>query len=951
MTSRLPVADAVDDQQPNSYKLADSPSEHVFRTVLPHEPLPGGEGPGYLHVQGSFQPKITGTATEKTQNSQCGNDDEAKAKGELSADNHSLQENLLWTTDALRRAICAYFSLQSTETASRLLNREDFAPIDVHILDQSPPFTKIRLQYTSSHHAFQAMMKLKENEITPSDILSGSAAVMNFTDVPAGSSVTFSARPLQVTLITEQALKEPGWGRSNPPKFRRLIARNACENESILQLERQETRFVWMSNLFKASEDQDMSILRGNRWIVAAAIRAVVDKFDSSGQGVEVFLSSNKASSKSRNLSASCCHVGMRSAADAQALIRNLQGQTVVWKFQINANDDARVIELPSGVLFLDYAAITHRSALLDQAKSQGLELPKGEPTRPECTSTTAHVNVPGLVIVHDFITEAQEAALVAVLTGPQAPWAPSQANPSETGAVKRRVQHYGYVFDYKTADVLRNREDPDADCPPMPAMLDVDPGSNEQNRQEDHSHRIDETDLDAYLDHCVNKGEGWGLLAGVAERVRQYDFNENGQDGASRRYPKLNQLTINQYKPGEGIGSHVDTLSAFGDGLLSLSLNSGIVMEFRKVDAKDGGDRKKLVYLPRRSIVLMSEAARFEWEHMIVTRTTDVHNGELMSRDLRISLTFRTALDPVGIPLPLIQSSSFPPTWGSKGSMTSTLRTPACERDHVHAVYDAIAVQWHHTRGRRGVLWPGATRFLQELESGSIVADVGCGDGKYFPPIWQGGSYVIGTDISIPLLKTAFLVDQDEALTPENRRVSDERRHLRTRPAVCAADCMHIPLQSKRCDAAICIAVLHHLSTKSRRQRCIEELIRIVKPGGLINIQAWALTQEKDSRRSFAASDVFVPFNAQPKYLKAAANDVPKCMKSDATYKSTAQVYSEALNAEFDDRKGLVVFKRYCHMYKEGELEELLVDMSNVKLVDSGFEAGNYYIIVRVVN
>jgi hypothetical protein len=28
------------------------------------------------------------------------------------------------------------------------------------------------------------------------------------------------------------------------------------------------------------------------------------------------------------------------------------------------------------------------------------------------------------------------------------------------------------------------------------------------------------------------------------------------------------------------------------------------------------------------------------------------------------------------------------------------------------------------------------------------VVADVGCGDGKYFSAIWEYGSYVIGTDI-----------------------------------------------------------------------------------------------------------------------------------------------------------------------------------------------------------
>ncbi|KAG5521811.1 hypothetical protein RHGRI_034140 [Rhododendron griersonianum] len=45
--------------------------------------------------------------------------------------------------------------------------------------------------------------------------------------------------------------------------------------------------------------------------------------------------------------------------------------------------------------------------------------------------------------------------------------------------------------------------------------------------------------------------------------------------------------------------------------------------------------------------------------------------------------------------------------------------------------------------------------------------------------------------------------------------------------------------------DAAISIAVLHHLSTESRRKKAIDELIRVVKNGGLVLITVWAVEQE----------------------------------------------------------------------------------------------------------
>lgn len=230
----------------------------------------------------------------------------------------------------------------------------------------------------------------------------------------------------------------------------------------------------------------------------------------------------------------------------------------------------------------------------------------------------------------------------------------------------------------------------------------------------------------------------------------------------------------------------------------------------------------------------------------------------------------------------------------------------------------------------------------------------------QYFPAIWEAGSYVIGTDISEPLLRTAFRDGKrDEEEIPENRRVSSHRHHLRDRPAVAVADCMSVPFRTSSCDAAICIAVLHHISTRERRLRCIEELVRIVKPGGLVNVQAWAMDQEEGSRRKFAANDVFVPFNAQPKFLQVNQtkdgestneNESSNISASGFVGKSTAQVYSETFsNAEYDDRKGLVVFKRYCHLYRKGELDELAKEVSGVHIVESGFESGNYYTIFEV--
>ena len=44
--------------------------------------------------------------------------------------------------------------------------------------------------------------------------------------------------------------------------------------------------------------------------------------------------------------------------------------------------------------------------------------------------------------------------------------------------------------------------------------------------------------------------------------------------------------------------------------------------------------------------------------------------------------------------------------------------------------------------------------------------------------------------------------------------------------------------------DAVLSIGVIHHFSTHKRRTKAIQELARILKPGGRIMIYVWAMEQ-----------------------------------------------------------------------------------------------------------
>jgi alkylated DNA repair dioxygenase AlkB/ubiquinone/menaquinone biosynthesis C-methylase UbiE len=895
--------------------MAEAEEQPSFRSVLPHEPLPT-DPLGFIHVQGGLEPK---------KNKQPNQDDPEEICHFYWVNKSDLEE-------ALHKAISA-----------KLPHGAALRSVTVLEDNSSPPYTKFRLCYNSPLTALQVVQFFRLEKVSCHSLL------QDEDDGNDANAFQFTSKPLQATLLTTLPFlsTDIAWNRTNPPKFRRLIGRPG-EPVELLQQERQSTRFVFLSGLVDTttlvSSNKSEGNLDASWWgkarLCSEAIRSQINAYDTSGHGVEIYVSNKKKQPTTS------CHIGMRSPQDARALIAGLQAKTLEFQLAWNitsAGNEQEQSPMPvirSDKLFLDYAAVTKRSEAKATAVVTGQDSGKGEKSRPECTSTTAHVVVPGLLLLPNFVNTQEEEVMLAALTGPTAPWAPSQTNFSKSGAVKRKVQHYGYVFDYETANVKRDRTEAGSDCPPMPGLP-----------EEIEGVASDEL-LDKYVETSALEGQGWDALAGIVERIRRKEFdvsvtvNEEPQSTPIKQFPNINQTTVNIYEPGEGIGSHVDTPSAFDDGLISLSLNGGVVMEFRKHNSPD--KVKKLVYLPPRSLLLMSGPARYEWEHMIVTRMTDTVDGIVLPRSLRVSLTLRTAIDLSGNPMPNVVSRQFPPVWGKHTVSDDARVTPSMEREHVHAVYDAIATQWHHTRGKRGVLWPGATQFLQELPEGSIVADVGCGDGKYFPAIWEAGSYVIGSDISLPLLQQAAYQGDVEA---ESRRVSERRHHLRRMPAVAVADCMNIPLRSKSCDAAICIAVMHHLSTRERRIRCISELSRIVKVGGLINIQAWAMEQQENSRRKFAGTDVFVPFNAQPKYLDKVEPKAAENAPGEPASKSTAQVYSEEYkNVEYDEQKGLVVFKRYCHMYRKGELEELVDAVDAVKLHEGGYESGNHFVILRVV-
>jgi|TARA_R110002074_G_scaffold331913_2_gene502319 alkylated DNA repair dioxygenase AlkB len=177
-----------------------------------------------------------------------------------------------------------------------------------------------------------------------------------------------------------------------------------------------------------------------------------------------------------------------------------------------------------------------------------------------------------GLTYLENYISEDEADRLVQDIDA--APW---------RADLKRRVQHYGYRYDYKAR----------------------------QARREDYLGPLPE------------------LLQQLAERLTIEGYFQLVPD----------QVIINEYQPGQGISAHIDCQPCFGETIASVSLLSACVMQF----ASQTRSQQMELHLQSASLLVLSSDARHLWTHAIPVRKTDVFEGQKHFRSRRLSLTFRT--------------------------------------------------------------------------------------------------------------------------------------------------------------------------------------------------------------------------------------------------------------------------------------------------------------------
>lgn len=459
---------------------------------------------------------------------------------------------------------------------------------------------------------------------------------------------------------------------------------------------------------------------------------------------------------------------------------------------------------------------------------------------------TNVSARVPGLVLVPEFISRDEEAVLLALLERDDG------AHWKHT-VKARQVQHFGFEFSYETRRC--DERAPLAEMPPAMRAL---------------AERLSPTLMDATPD----------------------------------------QITVNEYKPGQGIPAHIDTHSAFTGAIASLSLASEVVMELRHPSG-----RVESVLCQPRSLLVLTGASRYEWTHAIPPRAFDVLDGERVARERRVSITFRKVQStPCTCAFPVQCDSrecdDEPAPTGATGE-TDTLAPTHVEQQYVHEFYETVASHFSSTRYNA---WPRVAAFVRSLAPGSLVADIGCGNGKYMKCV-GADSVVIGGDRSASLA----------AICQQNGQ------------NVMVCDAMLVPIRSASCDAALSIAVLHHLSTQHHRLAAVKELVRVLRVGGRGVIYAWAHEQKASSKRQFDASkqDFMVPWNLDRRFAQPRRTDAAAASAGGDAVETAAPI----------------VVQRYCHMFKEGELEQLVATTGDAEVEDHYYDESNWAVVLRRVS
>lgn len=144
-----------------------------------------------------------------------------------------------------------------------------------------------------------------------------------------------------------------------------------------------------------------------------------------------------------------------------------------------------------------------------------------------------------------------------------------------------------------------------------------------------------------------------------------------------------------------------------------------------------------------------------------------------------------------------------------------------------------------------RFCLWDIVNDFSKNFNYDSKVLDAGCGNGKNIK-YFNDKCNIIGIDNCSDFVK-----------------ICNDRGYN-----VINSDIRNLSFENNSFDFIISIAVIHHFDKEEDRIMSINELIRVLKPGGKLLFTVWAFeSDEYSKKKNFKVGDNIVKFNKSERY------------------------------------------------------------------------------------
>ena len=160
--------------------------------------------------------------------------------------------------------------------------------------------------------------------------------------------------------------------------------------------------------------------------------------------------------------------------------------------------------------------------------------------------------------------------------------------------------------------------------------------------------------------------------------------------------------------------------------------------------------------------------------------------------------------------------------------------------------IFNQIAPGWYNFRHRS--IFPTELEALAQRWRQGRLLNVGCAHGPDFLPFQQDFE-LHGMDFSVEMLKHA-------------QRYSAK---FEFNVSLIEADARYLPYTNDSFDFAIAVATYHHIQDKAERLQALQELWRVLKPGGEALITVWNRWQP---RFWLKKRNVMVPWRGKDKTL-----------------------------------------------------------------------------------